>query len=75
MKVLHILINPFQQLYAPMDIPLKFEPSWTTGQHGPGVDEYTIKMFEVSDEAWKLNEVHNDDSACQNELKKDAGKY
>ena len=64
--------NPFQQLYAPMEIPLKFDPSWTTGQRGPGQDEYTIKMFEVSDEAWDLNENHNDDSECKAALKSDA---
>ena len=55
-----------------MDVPLKFDPSWTTGQRGPGNDEYTIKIFEVSDEAWALNEVEGDDSECHAALKKDA---
>ena len=59
-------------LYPPMDVPLKFDPSWTTGQRGPGNDEYTIKIFEVSDEAWALNEVEGDDSECHAALKKDA---
>jgi hypothetical protein len=51
---------------------MPFDASWTTGEHGPGEDEYTIKMFEVSDEAWQLNETTGDDSMCRESLKRDA---
>ena len=46
--------------------------SWTRGEHGPGEDEYTIKMMEVSNEAWDLKETNGDDSLCREALTKDA---